>query len=544
MDGFIPYVNTIATFITRRCYEQVAVDLTAWVARSEPDPYLKQAYQFGLLEDFDHLYRYSALMDRLMGKDASNLLQMYTDIVPGRPTSVEHRAPIDDLRKPYDKKKASPVTKLNALTIMSGEQQTRNYYMNIGPWFADPLARQLYAEAVRALDDWAVRSSNGARQRRETRWVTGVSKRLGGSGDPSPVTAYGVFQGLRACAEEALDRSVELGVARSQGVGLVNGVASALLALERLAQAREKLYATPAGEDLVGGRRQALIAQLAALEGDWAASQRALDEFSRLLPRDTTPTVEYLPHYYGRMLLLLHGPGDRLAETVGLVLEGEREVGLLSRVRFSFSGLTTAARAAWQLRRRDEPGDRELADRLAEELAAVLAREDWPVAPVGELTRQSSRGFLEEDPARALEHWDRALPLAERAKGVARGECLYGAFWAVLETGEVGRARELLGQAEGLLAELDLHIVRQFVDGMRAALAEAAPAPAVLPAGLTPREAEVLAEVAKGLSNREVGEALFISAKTVSVHVTNLMAKLGARNRTTAVARARDLGLV
>jgi leucine dehydrogenase len=40
--------------------------------------------------------------------------------------------------------------------------------------------------------------------RRETRWVTGVSKRLGGSGDPSPVTAYGVFQGIRACAEEAL----------------------------------------------------------------------------------------------------------------------------------------------------------------------------------------------------------------------------------------------------------------------------------------------------------------------------------------------------
>ena len=43
--------------------------------------------------------------------------------------------------------------------------------------------------------------------RRETRWVTGVSKRLGGSGDPSPVTAYGVFQGLRACVEEALKTS-------------------------------------------------------------------------------------------------------------------------------------------------------------------------------------------------------------------------------------------------------------------------------------------------------------------------------------------------
>jgi tetratricopeptide (TPR) repeat protein len=160
------------------------------------------------------------------------------------------------------------------------------------------------------------------------------------------------FEEWLACAEEALDRCVELGVVRQQGVGLVNGVASALLALGRLAQAREKLYTTPAGEDLVGGRRQALIAQLASLEGDWAASRRALDEFTRLLPRDTTPTVEYLPHYYGRMLLLLYGPGERLAETARLVLEGEREVGLLSHIRFSFSGLTTAARTVWRLRRR------------------------------------------------------------------------------------------------------------------------------------------------------------------------------------------------
>ncbi|MEU8381560.1 hypothetical protein [Streptosporangium sp. NPDC048865] len=41
---------------TTIAYEQVAVDLTAWVARTEPDPYLKQAYQFGGLEDFGHLY--------------------------------------------------------------------------------------------------------------------------------------------------------------------------------------------------------------------------------------------------------------------------------------------------------------------------------------------------------------------------------------------------------------------------------------------------------------------------------------------------------
>src|SRR5205085_10776 len=105
-----------------------------------------QVYRFGLLEDFDHMYRYSALMDRLEGKDANALLQSYTDILPGRPTSVEHRHPDDDLRACYDKRTAALITKLHALTLVAGEHQTHDYYMNIGPMFADPLARQLYAE--------------------------------------------------------------------------------------------------------------------------------------------------------------------------------------------------------------------------------------------------------------------------------------------------------------------------------------------------------------------------------------------------------------
>lgn len=127
-------------------YEQVAIEVTASLAQQEPDPYIAQVMRFGLLEDFDHLYRYTALLDRLEGKDANNILQCYSDIMPGRPTSEEHRHPADDLRDHYDKHKADPLTKLQALTIMAGEHQTHDYYMNIGPQFADPLARQLYAE--------------------------------------------------------------------------------------------------------------------------------------------------------------------------------------------------------------------------------------------------------------------------------------------------------------------------------------------------------------------------------------------------------------
>lgn len=131
---------------TTIAYEQVAIEVTAAVAQREPDEYLAQTYRFGLLEDFDHLYRYSAMLDRLEGKDANNILQCYTDILPGRPTPVEHRAPEDDLRTPMDARTAHPLSKLHALTIMSAEQQTHNYYMNIGPLFTDPVARLLYAE--------------------------------------------------------------------------------------------------------------------------------------------------------------------------------------------------------------------------------------------------------------------------------------------------------------------------------------------------------------------------------------------------------------
>ena len=131
---------------TTIAYEQVAIEVTAAVAQNEPDPYQAQSYRFGLLEDFDHLYRYSAMYDRLEGKDPNNILQGYTDIIPGRPTSQHHRNPSDDVRDSYDKTTAQLITKIHAAMITSSEYQTHDYYMNVGNTFADPVARALYAE--------------------------------------------------------------------------------------------------------------------------------------------------------------------------------------------------------------------------------------------------------------------------------------------------------------------------------------------------------------------------------------------------------------
>ncbi|MFI5914439.1 hypothetical protein [Dactylosporangium sp. NPDC051541] len=127
-------------------YEQVAVDLTAWVARHEPDPYLRQAYEFGVLEDFDHLYRYANLYEMVERRKAEKIVDGLTEVMPGRPTVLEHRHPFDEVRAPYDKDLVDPRSKLHALTILSAEQQVMIYYMNVGPQHMEPIARQLYQE--------------------------------------------------------------------------------------------------------------------------------------------------------------------------------------------------------------------------------------------------------------------------------------------------------------------------------------------------------------------------------------------------------------
>lgn len=61
---------------------------------------------------------------------------------------------------------------------------------------------------------------------------------------------------------------------------------------------------------------------------------------------------------------------------------------------------------------------------------------------------------------------------------------------------------------------------------------------------LSERELEVLALIAEGLSNREVGDRLAIAPGTVKKHADNIYGKLGVHSRLRAVSRARELGLL
>jgi DNA-binding CsgD family transcriptional regulator len=126
--------------------------------------------------------------------------------------------------------------------------------------------------------------------------------------------------------------------------------------------------------------------------------------------------------------------------------------------------------------------------------------------------------------------------LAEALCVDGRREAASGPLRAAVDGAERLGARPLLDDAVALARRARVPLDQDVL---------AAPEPADgMPFGLTDREREVLALVAAGRSNGQIAATLFISPKTVSVHVSNILAKLGVAGRVEAAGVAHRLGLV
>jgi len=117
-----------------------------------------------------------------------------------------------------------------------------------------------------------------------------------------------------------------------------------------------------------------------------------------------------------------------------------------------------------------------------------------------------------------------------------------GALGYLTKDAGAAEIQQALHRVAGGQAALDPAVQRHLVE----AIADGtpySPAPATLPDGLTPREAEVLTLIAAGLSNAEIAERLVVSEATVKSHVNHMLPKIGARDRAQAVGYAYRHGL-
>ncbi len=226
--------------------------------------------------------------------------------------------------------------------------------------------------------------------------------------------------------------------------------------------------------------------------------------------------------------------GDALDQIEPIVEDAATHVGVALIARLS-------ARAALE---GDTTGLARL-HRMEELLAKQLPGATAPIAEnltgwLAVLTAEIARAEGRPDP----DLWRTATDaMAERGHAEP---ALYAAVRlaeALAESGDSDRAATVLGETHDRATAMGAVLLAEEAEGIarRHRLKLPGVAPARGAGGLTGREREVLALVTLGRTNREIGAELFISEKTASVHVSNILAKLGAANRAEAAAIGRDV---
>jgi len=374
--------------------------------------------------------------------------------------------------------------------------------------------------------------------------------------------ALGQHEEAVAAARNGVALAQRVGLARTRGAFLVGNLVESLLSLGRWDEARrlidETLVLDPPGVQATS--LHYFLGFLLLSRGEYGAAQAHLDTARGMLAREYVSDQYQLPVAQLEALLALER-GEPAVALKRALDELDRYEHMASP-RYVWPLLAVAARAGAELAlaARDVRDDEaaaaagaavEQVGATAADLPADLpAQRAWRAVVSAELLRAAGR--LEEAAWQAaVTAWQgtaNPFPLAcallRHAEAAAAAGHRSAAEESVREAVEIGRrlgARPLLNQAALLARRARLAVLGP--------VAPAEPAPAVAGPpqtdfGLTPREVEVLRGVAAGQSNRQIAEELFISVKTASVHVSNILAKLGVTSRGEAAALAHRQHLV
>lgn len=343
-----------------------------------------------------------------------------------------------------------------------------------------------------------------------------------------------------AAVEQALagvDVAAELGLERSIGAMLAGNAAEPLIALgewERATRMIERsLELDPPAHH--NAHLRLLLAWIRLWTGRLSEAEEILTDFRGLiLGPPVRPEYAYQAVWTDSALALTTGDLERAWAGVESMLDHWDQ----HNAAHHYPMLWLAARAATALDRTDE-GER--VERIRERFDTaerIRIRQFWAPLVAAELTDD-------------LAGWRSALARLEQLAVPAYLRPYAGLRLAqhLVALREREEARSVLAvaaeRAEALGARLIADPIRALARRAGLAVAtEALPAGGSPLAGLTAREAEVLRLVAAGRTNGEIGTALFISTKTASVHVSNILAKLGVASRGEAAALAHRHGLL
>ncbi len=283
----------------------------------------------------------------------------------------------------------------------------------------------------------------------------------------------------------------------------------------------------------------------------------AEERLDRLAPfRDADPYAEYLSGGCEADLARWQGDLDRARAVARATLDSQWTdyAWSLSGIWPAALGLAAEADRAERARGAGDEASLADAEATAKDLLAIAREELARARERGRQIGPEALAWLE----RAEAEWTRLQGRSDPDRWAASAEAFgYGYVYeearsrwrlaeALLLDGRRDEAEAQARAAHATALRLGAAPLRAEVEALarrgRLDLGDAAP-PSQGAAGLTPRELEVLRLVAAGRSNGQIAEALFISRKTASVHVSNILAKLGVHSRTEAAAAAHRLGL-